>query len=101
VSLAERGVEVRIVPLNAETFDIDYDVLEAHLADGRVRWVACTAASNAIGTMPDLSRVVESALSEISRSVTASTSNGNKRRISASTVGLACGVPMPKRPKRA
>ena len=22
-------------------------------------WVACTAASNAIGTMPDLSRVVE------------------------------------------
>jgi cysteine desulfurase family protein (TIGR01976 family) len=59
VSLAERGVEIRVVPLNVETFDIDYDVLEAHLADGRVRWVACTAASNAIGTMPDLSRVVE------------------------------------------
>jgi selenocysteine lyase/cysteine desulfurase len=45
--------------LNARTFDIDYEVLEAHLADGRVRWVACTAASNAIGTMPDLGRVVE------------------------------------------
>lgn len=58
VSLAERGVEIRIVPLNAETFDIDYDVLESHLADGKVRWVACTAASNAIGTMPDLERVV-------------------------------------------
>jgi cysteine desulfurase family protein (TIGR01976 family) len=59
VSLAERGVEIRVVPLNVQTFDIDYDVLEAHLADGRVRWVACTAASNAIGTMPDLGRVVE------------------------------------------
>ena len=58
VSLAERGVDIRVVPLNVQTFDIDYDVLEAHLADGRVRWVACTAASNAIGTMPDLSRVV-------------------------------------------
>jgi selenocysteine lyase/cysteine desulfurase len=59
VCLAERGVEIRNVPLNVETFDIDYDVLEAHLPDGRVRWVACTAASNAIGTMTDLSRVVE------------------------------------------
>jgi len=61
VCLAESGVEVRVVPLIARTFDIDYDALEAHLADGRVRWVVCTAASNAIGTMPDLSRVVDMA----------------------------------------
>jgi selenocysteine lyase/cysteine desulfurase len=59
VGRAERGVEIRIVQLNVETFDIDYDVMEVHLADGRVRWVACTVASNAIGTVPDLSRVVE------------------------------------------
>lgn len=59
--LAERGVEIRVVPLNTLTFDIDYDVLDMHLADGRVRWVACTAASNAIGTMPDLGRVVHMA----------------------------------------
>ncbi len=59
VSLAERGVEVRVVPLDARIFDIDYDVLEAHLADGRVRWVASTAPSNAIWTMPDLERVVD------------------------------------------
>ncbi len=36
VSLAERGVEVRVVPLDARTFDIDYDVLQAHLTDGSV-----------------------------------------------------------------
>ncbi len=59
LSLAERGAEVRVVPLDARTFDIDYGVLEANLADGRVRWVAYTVASNAIGTMPDLTRVVE------------------------------------------
>jgi selenocysteine lyase/cysteine desulfurase len=58
VSLAERGVEICIGPLNVETFDIYYDVLGAHLAAGRVRWVACRAASNAIGTMSDLSRVL-------------------------------------------
>ena len=61
VSLAERGVDVRVVPLRLDTFDIDYDVLEQHLADGRVRWVACNAASNALGTAPDLERVIKAA----------------------------------------
>jgi cysteine desulfurase family protein (TIGR01976 family) len=61
VCLAERGVNVRVVPLRLDTFDIDYDVLEQHLADGRVRWVACTAASNALGTAPDLERVIKAA----------------------------------------
>jgi cysteine desulfurase family protein (TIGR01976 family) len=61
VCLAERGVDVRVVPLRLDTFDIDYAVLEQHLADGRVRWVACTAASNALGTAPDLERVIKAA----------------------------------------
>ena len=58
VTFDERGVEIRVVPINVETFDIDYGVLEARLKDGRVRWVACTAASNADGTLPDLSHAV-------------------------------------------
>lgn len=46
----ERGVEVRFVPLDLSTYQLDHSTLE-HLVDERTRLVAFTRTSNLIGTV--------------------------------------------------
>jgi cysteine desulfurase family protein (TIGR01976 family) len=53
---AERGVVVRTVPLDPQTGDLDWAVLESSLSK-RTRLLAVAAASNALGTIVDLPRV--------------------------------------------
>lgn len=53
----ERGVSVRMAKMNPETGQIDYDDLE-QLVNKRTRLLAIGAASNALGTINDLSRAV-------------------------------------------
>ncbi|WP_114800460.1 aminotransferase class V-fold PLP-dependent enzyme [Moraxella canis] len=58
----ERGVEVRMIPLNANHDDIDYQAAES-MIDERTRLVAVGLASNLIGTIIDikqLSKTVQS-----------------------------------------
>lgn len=58
----ERGVEVRMIPLNANHDDIDYQTAES-MIDERTRLVAVGLASNLIGTIIDikqLSKTVQS-----------------------------------------
>lgn len=56
----DAGVEVRVLPLDAAGCDLDFGWL-AKVVDGRTRVVAVTAASNLLGTLPDVPRVVAAA----------------------------------------
>ena len=53
----DAGCEVRVLPLDADGIDLDYGRL-ADLVDESTRVVAVTAASNLLGTRPDVARVV-------------------------------------------
>jgi cysteine desulfurase family protein (TIGR01976 family) len=51
----ERGVTLKAVPFNRDTFELDFGALEAALTR-RVRLLAIGAASNALGTITDVTR---------------------------------------------
>ena len=58
---AERaGATVRFADPDPETLELPASVIEAVLTD-RTRWVAVTAASNAVGTVPELPGIVATA----------------------------------------
>jgi cysteine desulfurase family protein (TIGR01976 family) len=58
---AERaGATVRFADPEPETLELPASAVEAALTN-RTRWVAVTAASNAVGTVPDLPGIVEAA----------------------------------------
>ncbi|HEX7123386.1 MAG TPA: cysteine desulfurase-like protein [Gemmatimonadaceae bacterium] len=52
----ERGVTIRSVPFNIETGELELDALRAALSP-RTRLVAVGAASNALGTIPDVAAI--------------------------------------------
>src|SRR5215210_1638188 len=55
---AERaGATVRFAEPDAETLELPVSAIEASLSE-RTRWVAVTAASNAVGTIPDVAAIV-------------------------------------------
>ena len=54
--LEERGVVVRRVPVHLEDCTLDLEALAA-LLSSRTRLVAVTAASNAVGTVPDIAAI--------------------------------------------
>ena len=54
------GAEVRFAEPERETLELPAAAVEAVLSP-RTRWVAVTAASNAVGTIPDLPGIVEAA----------------------------------------
>ncbi len=61
VIAAERaGVNVRFAEPSRDTLELPASAVEAVLSE-RTRWVAVTAASNAIGTVPDLAGIVAAA----------------------------------------
>jgi cysteine desulfurase family protein (TIGR01976 family) len=57
-----RGAEVRFVPLDPDTFELDYAALP-QLVDGRTRLIAFTRSSNLIGTIVQVEPFVEAAQS--------------------------------------
>jgi cysteine desulfurase family protein (TIGR01976 family) len=52
----DRGMTVRVVPFDPETYTVDLDALDGLLSE-RTRLVAVGAASNALGTVNDVARV--------------------------------------------
>ncbi|HXI12375.1 MAG TPA: cysteine desulfurase-like protein [Thermoanaerobaculia bacterium] len=52
----DRGVVLRMVPVNLETLQLDLDAMEK-LVSPRTKLIAVCGASNAVGAMPDLIRV--------------------------------------------
>jgi cysteine desulfurase family protein (TIGR01976 family) len=57
---ADRGLTVRTAPLDLRDGTLDEDALE-RLISPRTRVVACTLASNALGSIPDIRRVADAA----------------------------------------
>ncbi len=51
----ERGITIRVVPLNLDTYELDWAAIEAAVTS-RTKLLAITAGSNALGTMPDVAR---------------------------------------------
>jgi len=62
IAAQERGVQVRWLDFDPESFRYVYEGLDV-LVDGRTRLVACNHASNLLGTVNDARRVVEAARS--------------------------------------
>ncbi|MBA4073176.1 MAG: cysteine desulfurase-like protein [Gemmatimonas sp.] len=51
----ERGITIRVAPINLETYELDWAALEK-LFTTRTRLLAISAGSNALGTMPDVAK---------------------------------------------
>jgi cysteine desulfurase family protein (TIGR01976 family) len=60
IAAARAGAEVRFAEPDRETLELPAAAVEAVLSE-RTRWVAVTAASNAVGTIPDLDGIVAAA----------------------------------------
>ena len=50
----ERGITIRVVPIDLESYELDWDALERAFTP-RTKLLAITAGSNALGTKPDVS----------------------------------------------
>lgn len=57
---ADTGADVRLVEFDTASGRLPVEAVAAALTD-RTRWVAVTGASNAIGTMPDITRITAAA----------------------------------------
>jgi cysteine desulfurase family protein (TIGR01976 family) len=90
---AERaGATVRFADPEPETLELPASAVEAVLTD-RTRWVAVTAASNAVGTVPDLPGIVAAAHSAGARVYVDAVHAAPHRRLDVEALGcdaLAC-----------
>ncbi len=59
-ALEERGVVIRVADIDVEDCTLDYDQLES-LINARTRLIAVGLASNAVGTINDVARIVKAA----------------------------------------
>jgi len=92
---AERaGATVRFADPDPDTLELPASAVEAVLGD-RTRWVAVTAASNAVGTVPDLSGIVAAAHAAGARVYVDAVHAAPHRRIDVEALGcdaLACSA---------
>lgn len=51
----ERGITIRVVPINLDTYELDFEALKRALTP-RTKLLAISAGSNALGTMPDVAQ---------------------------------------------
>jgi cysteine desulfurase family protein (TIGR01976 family) len=89
---ADAGMEVRVVPFDRETLQLDYEALEAMLSP-RTRLLAIGAASNAVGTINDVPRAAEMARAAGALTFVDAVHYAPHRRIDVATLGcdfLAC-----------
>jgi cysteine desulfurase family protein (TIGR01976 family) len=92
---AERaGATVRFADPDPETLELPAAAVTAVLSD-RTRWIAVTAASNAVGTVPDLPGIVEAAHARGARVYVDAVHAAPHRRLDVSALGcdaLACSA---------
>jgi cysteine desulfurase family protein (TIGR01976 family) len=92
---AERaGATVRFADPEPETLELPASAVEAVLGD-RTRWVAVTAASNAVGTVPDLPGIIAAAHAAGARVYVDAVHAAPHRRLDVSSLGcdaLACSA---------
>jgi cysteine desulfurase family protein (TIGR01976 family) len=84
---AERaGAEVRFAEPERDTLELPADAV-SHLLSDRTRWVAVTAASNAVGTVPDLPGIVSAAHAAGARVYVDAVHAAPHRRLDAEELG--------------
>jgi cysteine desulfurase family protein (TIGR01976 family) len=92
---AERnGATVRFADPEAGTLELPVSAVEAVLSD-RTRWVAVTAASNAVGTVPDLPGIIAAAHAAGARVYVDAVHAAPHRRLDVEALGcdaLACSA---------
>jgi cysteine desulfurase family protein (TIGR01976 family) len=92
---AERaGATVRFADPDPETLELPAAAIERALSD-RTRWVAVTAASNAVGTVPDLPGIVDAAHAAGARVYVDAVHAAPHRRLDVEALGcdaLACSA---------
>ena len=92
---AERaGATVRFADPEPETLELPASAVEAVLSD-RTRWVAVTAASNAVGTVPDLPGIIAAAHAAGARVYVDAVHAAPHRRLDVEALGcdaLACSA---------
>lgn len=92
---AERaGATVRFAEPTPDTLELPAAAVEAVLSD-RTRWVAVTAASNAVGTVPDLPSIVAAARASGARVYVDAVHAAPHRRLDVEALGcdaLACSA---------
>ena len=54
----ERGITIKVVPINIETYELDWAALERAFTS-KTRLLAIGAGSNALGTMPDVTKATQ------------------------------------------
>jgi cysteine desulfurase family protein (TIGR01976 family) len=95
VIAAERaGATVRFADPEPETLELPASAVESVLSD-RTRWVAVTAASNAVGTVPDLRGIVDAAHAAGARVYVDAVHAAPHRRLDVEALGcdaLACSA---------
>lgn len=91
---ADAGMEVRVVPFDPATLELDYDAL-ASLLSPRTRLLAIGAASNALGTVNDVRRAAEMARSAGALTFVDAVHFAPHRRVDVAEMGcdfLACSA---------
>lgn len=61
VDLETQGAVIRYVDIQTDEVTLDLSALEAAIRPGKTRLVAVTHASNAVGTVPDVARIIDRA----------------------------------------
>jgi cysteine desulfurase family protein (TIGR01976 family) len=88
------GASVRFAEPDPETLELPATAVEAVLGD-RTRWVAITAASNAVGSVPDLPGIIAAAHAAGARVYVDAVHAAAHRRLDVSSLGcdaLACSA---------
>jgi cysteine desulfurase family protein (TIGR01976 family) len=94
IAAQRAGATVRLAEPEPETLELPTSAIEAVLSD-RTRWVAVTAASNAVGTVPDLPAIVAAAHAAGARVYVDAVHAAPHRRIDVEALGcdaLACSA---------
>ena len=60
-NFADHGVEAAFLPVDPDTCRLDDDAMAREFSDRNVDLVAVTLAANAIGTVPDVAKIVAQA----------------------------------------
>jgi cysteine desulfurase family protein (TIGR01976 family) len=94
ISAERAGATVRFAEPDRETLELPATALEAVLTE-RTKWIAVTAASNAVGTVPDLPGIVAAAHANGTRVYVDAVHAAPHRRLDVTQIGcdaLACSA---------
>jgi cysteine desulfurase family protein (TIGR01976 family) len=94
IAAGRAGAEVRFAEPDRETLELPVSAVERVLSQ-RTRWIAVTAASNAVGSVPDLPAIIQAAHAHGARVYVDAVHAAPHRRVDVRAIGcdaLACSA---------